>query len=434
MKICVVAYKFGTEQEIGEHLGTYHYFIEKMRRLVKLGHKVYVVAPWLSFWRRGSVDVDGVKVLRYFPPSVNNPKIFPLNRLINLWYRVATQRMIRQLDAKLDLSVIYVWQSRLTGYAVAEIKSRLRAPFLFRQITAWQWHLRRTAAQVYGKRVWYRSFLDPFLEMIFLEKSLQRKYVKGIYAKADRVVFVSEAASKEGLDMGLEPSKIAVIGVGVEADLFRPQNLEKKYDLLFIGRINFAEKGIGYLLQAMPEILNAVPDAKLGIVGGGGESQEMNGLIAQLGIKDHVELLGKKPFTELPKYLNESKVFVMPSVWMEHFGQVTIEAMACGVPVVGTNIGGTPEIVHPSLTLPINGREAHKGIPLPRGEGQEEGECGIIVPAKDSSRLAEAIVKLLQNDRLRERMGSAARKRVQENFIYEVLVNKFLELITSIGT
>ena len=52
MKVCVVAYKFGTEIEIGEHLGTYHYFIEKLRTLVKKGHEIDVVCPWLGFFKK----------------------------------------------------------------------------------------------------------------------------------------------------------------------------------------------------------------------------------------------------------------------------------------------------------------------------------------------------------------------------------------------
>ncbi|OGE99659.1 MAG: hypothetical protein A3J05_00505 [Candidatus Doudnabacteria bacterium RIFCSPLOWO2_02_FULL_48_13] len=385
MKICVVAYKFGTEKEIGEHLGTYHYFIEKMRRLVLLGHEVYVIAPWLSFSNKGSKNVDGVKVLRYYPPFFNRPKLFFINKLLRILYISATQRQVLNLDRKLDLDVVYVWQARETGYAVAQIAYLLRAPFIFRQITAWRWHFERP----------------------MLDKKSQEKFAKTIYEKAKQVVFVSHAAAQEGLDMGLPPEKIAVIGVGIETDLFKPEDLEKKYDLLFIGRINFDEKGIGYLLEAMPEIIKSVPDVKLGIIGGGRESQRMLQLIEKLGIKNHVVLLGKQPLTELPRHLNQSKIFVMPSVWIEHFGQVTIEAMACGIPIVGTNIGGTPEI---SL----------------------DGQTGINVPPKDSKLLASAVIKLLGDDELRQRFGRAARQRVEENYTYEILVNKLLETVRNV--
>lgn len=390
MRICVVAYKFGTEKEIGEHLGTYHYFIEKMRRLVRLGHVVYVVAPRLSFWRRGSVDVDGVKVLRYYPPFFNRPKLWIINKLLRLWYIRATQRKTILLDRNIVLDIVYVWQARETGFAVAKIADRLRAPFMFRQITAWQWH--------FARPMW--------------DKKAQMKFARTIYEKAKKVVFVSRAASEEGLRAGLAPEKAEVIGVGIETDLFKPMGSKEEWlrqleirgrkVILFIGRINFAEKGIGYLLEAMPEIVKAVPGANLIIIGGGGESERMQKLISDLKIENHVQCVGKKPFTDLAKYLNAADVFVMPSTWLEHFGQVTVEAMACGVPVVGTAIGGTVEIL---------------------------GNGGILVPPKDSKALAEATIKFLLNDELRSRMGKAARQRVLENYTYEVLVDKFIKLV-----
>lgn len=382
MKICVVAYKFGTEKEIGEHLGTYHYFIEKMRRLVRQGHEVYVVAPWLSFFKKGSTDVDGVKVLRYYPPFQNRPKLSVINYWLRFWYIKATQRQVLKLDRQVRLDIIYVWQARETGFAVAQIAHKLRAPFVFRQITAWQWHFERGMP----------------------DRKAQEKFARAIYEKAKKIVFVSRAASEEGRRAGLPDEKIAVIGVGIETDLFQPRDVEKKYDLLFIGRINFAEKGVGYLLEAMPEILKAVPGAKLAIIGGGGETPRLLELVKKLGIGNHVELLGKQPFSKLPEYLNSSKILAVPSAWIEHFGQVTIEGMASGIPVVGTSIGGTPEI-------------------------NLDGQTGIIVPPKDSHALAVAIVKLLTDDALRERMGRAARERVEQNYTYEVLVSKFLELV-----
>jgi len=100
MNICVVAYKFGTEKEIGEHLGTYHYFIEILRRLVKKGHQVFVIAPWHSFSQKGSQQVDGVKVLRYYPPLWHKVWAYPLSRFLPWWYIKATQRMVLGFNQK----------------------------------------------------------------------------------------------------------------------------------------------------------------------------------------------------------------------------------------------------------------------------------------------------------------------------------------------
>ena len=406
MVIAVVAYKFGTEKEIGEHLGTYHYFIEKMRQLVRRGHKVVVIAPWLSFFRKGSEDVDGVAVVRYYPPLLNKPKTFWLNKLFRFWYIKSTQAQILKLDREKDLTIIYVWQARETGFAVAAIKDRLRAPFVFRQITAWQWHLRQEP----------KGILKPLLNQI-LERDIHKKFVRAIYQKADRVVFVSRAASQEGLDMGLASEKVAVIGVGIDVDTFQPMadklglrerlNLPGDKIVLFIGRINFAEKGLEVLLKAMCEVVSAVSAAHLVIIGGGGESQRVLKQSQALGIADRVHLVGKKSFFELPLFLNASDVLVVPSLWLEHFGQVTIDAMSCGIPVVTSDIGGSPEI-------------------------NMDGQTGFVVPAGDSQALSRALTKLLSDDNLRQNFGENARRRVLENYTYEILTDKFLKLVQDV--
>lgn len=386
MKILFVAYKFGTEREIGEHLGTYHYFIETLRRIVRLGHEVDVIAPWLSFTNKGSVDVDGVKVLRYYPPLFNRPKVLFLNQILRAWYNVATGRKVLERDHQEPLDVVCVWQARETGYAVAKIAPRLRAPFIFRQITAWQWHLERMS----------------------LDRKAQERFARSIYDQAKQIIFVSKAAAEAEKTLGLPEGKIRTLGVAIETDLFRPlPQIKKEKVILFIGRINFAEKGIGFLLEAMPAIIKEIPEAKLVIIGGGGETERMHAQIKKLGIENAVQAVGKKPFSELPKYLNAAAVMAVPSVWLEAFGQVTIEAMAAGLPVVTTDIGGSTEI-------------------------NRDGETGFIVPKADSPALANAIVKILKDEALQNRLGSAARQRVLKNYSYEVLVDKFLDIIREV--
>ena len=177
--------------------------------------------------------------------------------------------------------------------------------------------------------------------------------------------------------------------------------------ILFIGRINFEEKGIGYLIEAMPEILSKISNAKLVVVGGGGESERMKALIKKLGMEKYVQVFGKKPFSELPRIINSSDVFAVPSVWMEAFGQVTIIAMSCGIPVVTSDAGASPEInIH--------------------------GETGLVVPARDSEALAGAIVNILSDNVLRKKMGEAARQRVLENYTYDAITKRCLEIIQGV--
>ncbi len=404
MKLLVVAYKFGTEEELGRHLGTYHYFIEMMRRLAASGHEVLVAAPWLSFFKKGSIDVGGVKVCRYYPPLWNSRKLFFLSRPLRLWYFWATRKTVLKLDRAVKYDAILVWQARETGFAVAKICDRLRAPFMFRQITAWQWHLSRPAAKI------------PFLEWV-LDRKNQRRFAKTIYEKAAKILFVSRAAAEAERPLGVVAKKVAVWSVGIEADLFAPRDdkllwkkqlgIRGEQVLLFIGRINFAEKGIGYLLQAMPDIIAKFPDVNLVIIGGGGESERMKALIEKLGIREHVQLVGLKPFEKLPEYLNAVDALIVPSTWVEHFGQVTIEAMAAGLPVITTSLGGGPEI-------------------------NLHNQTGLVVPPADAKTLAQAAVKLLSDEALRHRLGQAGRQRVLQNYTYEVLIDELADIIQSV--
>lgn len=278
MRVCVVAYKFGTEQEIGEHLGTYHYFIEILRRLVKAGHQVEVIAPWHSFSQKGSLELDGVKILRYRPPLLNKIWLFPLNRIIRFWYLKATQKQVLNCQRDFNPDVVFVWQARETGYAVAQIKNKLQCPFIFRQITTWRWHFNRKASEIFKDKSEYQlisrlklnKIIDSVLEFL-LDRKSQKKYAQLIYQQADKVAFVSQIAAQEAIELGLAKDKVEVLPVCIETDLFKPlgdkESLRKELGIfgqkviLFIGRINFAEKGIGYLLEAMPEVIHEVSQA-----------------------------------------------------------------------------------------------------------------------------------------------------------------------------
>ena len=112
--------------------------------------------------------------------------------------------------------IVYVWQARETGYAVAKIKHRLGVPFIFRQITAWHWHFQRTPKDIFGEKPWYKFFYKigmggilNFKLKLLLGKKRQMKYAKAIYKNADAIVFLSKAAIREGKELGLDEAQIS---------------------------------------------------------------------------------------------------------------------------------------------------------------------------------------------------------------------------------
>jgi D-inositol-3-phosphate glycosyltransferase len=157
--------------------------------------------------------------------------------------------------------------------------------------------------------------------------------------------------------------------------------------VLFVGRIE-PLKGIDVLLRAVSKMEG---DFRLLAVGGDGKEAarqaELRALVDELGISERVSFLDAVPHNDLPLYYNAADVCVVPSYY-ESFGLVALEAMACGVPVVASRVGGLRETV-------------------------QDGETGYLVPWRCPQPFAERLDQLLSDARLRRRLGREARIAVE---------------------
>jgi glycosyltransferase involved in cell wall biosynthesis len=158
-------------------------------------------------------------------------------------------------------------------------------------------------------------------------------------------------------------------------------------------------KGLGYFIEAIPAILKAQPKTCFPIVGGTSspqskvELERIKRMIQDLDISEYVILTGMIP--DASRYMADFDVIVVPSIPPgEGFGMVVVESMAAVVPPIVTSYGAFPEIV-------------------------EDGLSGLIVQPKSSTEIAEAVVKLLDNEAIRKEMGQAARERVERFFSIE---------------
>ena len=184
----------------------------------------------------------------------------------------------------------------------------------------------------------------------------ERAIAKG----AERIVVASRDEQELLVRLyGADASHIAVVPCGVNLDLFQPidkeearQKLGLRDDdriLLFVGRIE-PLKGVDILLGAAAQV-EAESDCFVLIIGGDsaaqdGEMAHLRLLASELGISDRVNFLGAVDHEKLPLFYSAADVCVVPSFY-ESFGLVALEAMACGVPVVSTDVGGLPEVVPP---------------------------------------------------------------------------------------
>ncbi len=156
-----------------------------------------------------------------------------------------------------------------------------------------------------------------------------------------------------------------------------------------------AEKGVSVLLEAMKDVLARVPKARLVVAGDGPERPALERQARDLGIDNRVAFLGMR--ADLPRVLAALDVFVLPSLY-EGFGLVVLEAMAVGVPVIATRVGGVPEVI-------------------------EDGVTGLLVPAGDAKKLAEAVFRLEDNPRQAEALADRGSARLQTDFSLPAMID-----------
>lgn len=177
--------------------------------------------------------------------------------------------------------------------------------------------------------------------------------------------------------------------------------------LLCIGRL-VKEKGIDVALAAFPQILRHFPQTRMMIAGDGPERPSLEQQTRSLGIRESVDFLGWVSPDNVPDLINTATVVVVPSRWEEPFGFVALEAGLMARPVVATRVGGLQEIIIHSKT-------------------------GSLVTNEDSHEMGNAILSLLGNFTVAERMGLAARQHITKNFSLTSCVDAYEALYQKIG-
>lgn len=215
-----------------------------------------------------------------------------------------------------------------------------------------------------------------------------------IARRVDRVICASEGEMEMLVNVyGVHPHCISSVPCGVDSTRFRPMDRRRARArlgldpeepvVLYVGRIEKL-KGIDVLLRAASQVESHF---RLLIVGGdakdAGRKQDLMELASQLGIADRVTFMDAVAHSELPLYYNAATVCAVPSYY-ESFGLVAVEAMACGVPVVASRVGGLKETI-------------------------QDGRTGYLVPWRCPEPFAERLELLLSNESLRRSLGREAR-------------------------
>lgn len=188
-------------------------------------------------------------------------------------------------------------------------------------------------------------------ELPFALRVLFKLYGKRLLNKAKAVTTLTNKTKERLINMGVK-KEITVIPNGVDTELFKPINVEKnnKFTILSIGRLSI-EKGINFLIRACKDIDF---DYELKIIGSGKEEKSLKELATDLGI--NANFLGQKKQSALARYYSEADVFVVPSL-KEPFGMTTAESMACGTPVIGSDVGGMSDVINDKVGLKVSAGE-----------------------------------------------------------------------------
>ncbi len=231
--------------------------------------------------------------------------------------------------------------------------------------------------------------------------------IKHIWAKSSAVV--SNSNGLRELALRAKPDqKVDIIYNGIDIDDFKPNQNLKSQDKFIItlgaSRIT-ARKGIKYLIMAISKLVQLHPEILLKIMGEGDDKKNLSVLVDGLKLNQNVQFLGRIPREKTTAYYQEANLFVLPSL-NEGMSNAMLEAMACGLPLIATDTGGTKELL-------------------------TGGQNGLIVKMEDNEDLAEKIEKLILDKMLCEKMGQESRRRA-EKLSWANIAQQYYELYKKI--
>lgn len=248
--------------------------------------------------------------------------------------------------------------------------------------------------------IFQRPMDEAFLAPMIVK--LHRETVK----RCDALIVITNQVKKLYKNL-VKEEKIHVIPFGVDTEKFQPPRKARSrsvYEILYVGSL-YPIKGLKYLIQALALVLKKRRDVKLRIVGSGPEKAKLSLLVNELGLQGNILFQGFIPHNEIVPYYQQCDIFVYTTLG-EPFGKSIIEAMACGKPVITSNIGGPAEIV-------------------------ENGKTGFLVLPTKPDAIAEKISLLLEDSSLRRQMGDAARKAAVERYSLEKVAELSQEVYQS---
>jgi len=295
--------------------------------------------------------------------------------------------------------LIYATDTYSVGYFAYLIKKLTGKKYIIRFAgdSAWE-----TAVA----RGWTEDYIVDFQEKKYnsqIEKLKQRR--TKILTGADKLIAVSNFIAEIALKIGVAKNKISVIYNAVDFFGISPQKIKPAMPtLVFAGRL-MPWKGVEALLFVLAELKKNFSDIIFEVLGDGPESDHLKKIVRKLNLEQNVKFRGRVSEEESHKIFARSTIFVLNTNY-EGLPHSVLNAMACGLPVITTNIGGNVEVVENEVN-------------------------GLLVPYNDKPAWLGAIARLLNDEALQAKFVASSQKTL-ENFKWDKLVNETMEVINKI--
>lgn len=373
------------------HIGgieNYLYYVSK--QLLKLGHEPVIICGRLPRSLPSKEILEGIRIVRYQLPLIPRPlKVFwPFFEARAARKFLADFLKKEKFDAVWCRYFSLLWPTVIACPDIPVIYIQSAISPLYRQ---------RASEKL--KKIYRFGYILGAYPAAFLEK-------KGMM-KCSKIITLSQMRMRESIDYyGLPFQKYEVVHPGIDLTHFHPRkkdkflceelrlSLETKV-ILTVSRLS-AEKNLDHLIKAFLLVNSKLKDSVLIIAGDGNDRERLKKLAKELRIAQRVKFVGERKDVE--KFYTIADVFVLPSRY-EGFGQVLLEAMAFGVPVIGLK-ADYPKVIVANEEIIINGK------------------TGFLVDPYLVEDLAFRIEQILQDDNLKKQQGENARKLCEERYLW----------------
>jgi glycosyltransferase involved in cell wall biosynthesis len=390
LKVCFISPEYWP---LSGGTGAYVYYLSN--ELLKNGYKIYVVT--------GSNQAQDIQVNPQLDVAFLKIPKMPIIKSFML--AAASNRKLDSVRNTANIDIIHPQLPLTPNFAVPPNFGKAVVCTVH---STWKGEAEAIRGEPYSRLNANEKFLVSFNWFL-------RFFEEGMLARARRIIAVSHFTKWELTNYYKIPeSKIRVIHNGVDVNKFKPvvDKRRVKEELGFnpddiaivsVGRL-YARKGLFTLIESMPAVVKRFPNANF-IISGKGQSDEMHKLIAhaeRLGVKNNIVFTGYYPDKKLPLLYQAADVFAF-STFYEHHPFAVLEALATGLPVVTTTVGGIPETIN-------------------------SGKNGFLVEPFNPRQFSEKILYLLEHPTFAAEMGAQARKTIVENYDWRIVVKDAMKV------